>query len=343
MQDAGLRHGDVVEVMSPAEILATLDERGMHEGLPFMPEMLKSCGHRFVVDRQASKICDTIGDLTSRSLPGTVLLEDLRCDGSAHDGCQAECRLFWKDAWLRRVASTKSLPVSPSDEGRSELVQLLISNTTRPVDSAEQVSPKYVCQATELVRASERLSTWDPAPYLREYTLGHVGLGRFLRVMARAAVQQTLNKLGLRPVTPLRGTRSRGVREPDLNLQPGELVRVKSKHELATVLTPDGKNRGLWFDREMLPFCGRTFAVRQRLSRFIEDRTGHMIELKTRSVTLESVVCSGERSVSRWFCSREIYPYWREAWLERVEGAVSDPDQPATSVGEVEAAGSRPV
>jgi hypothetical protein len=34
-----LRRGDLVEVNSPAEILATLDERGDLEGLPFMPEM----------------------------------------------------------------------------------------------------------------------------------------------------------------------------------------------------------------------------------------------------------------------------------------------------------------
>ena len=33
----------------------------------------------------------------------TVYLEDLRCDGSGHGGCQAGCRIYWKEAWLRRV------------------------------------------------------------------------------------------------------------------------------------------------------------------------------------------------------------------------------------------------
>jgi len=28
---------------------------------------------------------------------------------------------------------------------------------------------------------------------------------------------------------------------------------VKSKEEIAKTLTPDGRNKGLWFDREMLP------------------------------------------------------------------------------------------
>jgi hypothetical protein len=55
------------------------------------------------------------------------------------------------------------------------------------------------------------------------------------------------------------------------------------------------------------------------VKRFIDDRTAEMIELKTDSVTLDGVACSGERSTSRWFCPRAIYPYWREAWLERAE------------------------
>src|SRR5260370_1542125 len=98
-----LRRDDVAEVRSAAEILQTLDENGMLEGLPFMPEMLPYIGKRFVVDKRAEKICDTINYYTSRRLPDTVLLENLRCDGSGHDGCQAECRGFSKEQWLRRV------------------------------------------------------------------------------------------------------------------------------------------------------------------------------------------------------------------------------------------------
>src|SRR5438876_843661 len=37
-----LRVGDVVEVRSQAEILATLDENGELESLPFMPELLRA-------------------------------------------------------------------------------------------------------------------------------------------------------------------------------------------------------------------------------------------------------------------------------------------------------------
>ena len=59
-----------------------------------------------------------------------------------------------------------------------------------------------------------------------------------------------------------------------------------------------GRNRGLWFDREMLPFCGGTYRVRQRVTRIIDEHDGRLLELNRDCVTLEGVVCSGERSTS---------------------------------------------
>jgi hypothetical protein len=132
MPDVGLRHGDVVEVKSAAEILSTLDEEGALDGLPFMPELAQYCGHCFVVDKRADKVCDTVHYTGSRRLPDAVLLVELRCDGSRHDGCQAECRPFWKEAWLRRV-ETATAPLSPrppDEQATAALLQLTRRSTT---------------------------------------------------------------------------------------------------------------------------------------------------------------------------------------------------------------------
>ena len=96
-------------------------------------------------------------------------------------------------------------------------------------------------------------------------------------------------------------------------------MQVKSREEIAATLEPEGRNRGLWFDREMMPYCGRHLpgaAAGESLRRTSAD--GRMIELKNDCVTLEGVVCSGDLSLRRWFCPRAIFPYWRECWLRRV-------------------------
>ena len=104
-----------------------------------------------------------------------------------------------------------------------------------------------------------------------------------------------------------------------LDLQPGDLVQVRSPTEIAATLDEDGFNRKLSFDREMLPYCGRTFRIKDRVRRIIDDTTGRMINIPKDCLILDGAVCSGERSAGRWFCPRQIYPYWREAWLRRVE------------------------
>jgi hypothetical protein len=97
------RAGQLVEVRSKEEILLTLDSNGRVQEMPFMPEMFRYCGRRFRVYKRAHKTCDFVNKTGIRKLPSAVHLEGLRCDGSAHGGCQAECMFFWKDAWLKRV------------------------------------------------------------------------------------------------------------------------------------------------------------------------------------------------------------------------------------------------
>jgi len=98
-----LRRGDLVEVRSSAEILQTLDADGTLDGLPFMPEMSRFCGKRFQVSRRAEKTCVDGDDIREFKNNDVIFLEELRCDGSAHDGCGRSCSIFWKTAWVKPV------------------------------------------------------------------------------------------------------------------------------------------------------------------------------------------------------------------------------------------------
>src|SRR5262245_32043784 len=100
-----LRVGELVEVRSAGEILATLDENGELDNLPFMPEMLQFCGKQLIVHKVAHKLCDTISATGLRWMNDAVHLMGARCDGQAHGGCQTGCSIYWKEAWLRPVTA----------------------------------------------------------------------------------------------------------------------------------------------------------------------------------------------------------------------------------------------
>src|SRR5215469_13651684 len=104
-----IKAGEIVEVRSAAEILATLDENARLDAMPFMPEMLKYCGKRFRVFKRAHRTCDNIGppghplQWSLRQTENAVHLTGVRCDGSEHGNCDAGCLIFWREAWLKRA------------------------------------------------------------------------------------------------------------------------------------------------------------------------------------------------------------------------------------------------
>jgi hypothetical protein len=99
-------------------------------------------------------------------------------------------------------------------------------------------------------------------------------------------------------------------------LQPGEWVAVKTKEEILATLDARGRNRGLTFEAEMLPYCGKCFRVLRRVERIIEEASGRMIQLSNSAIILEDVICA---SRYRRYCARASYMYWREIWLRRVD------------------------
>jgi hypothetical protein len=319
---------DVVELKGPAEILATLDETGSLEGVPFMPEMLGYFGRALAVDARLDRVCDTIEPIGVREVPDAVVLDDQRCDGTAHAGCQAQCRLFWKEAWLRPRNDTQATepngtPTTEQTDGAYEELERLVRRNTQ-TSSSTAAEPIYRCQATELRRGSNPLPWRDVSSLLRQVTRRNVGVLRFVRVMSRVGVISTGQKLGVvsrYPFMPPNPTGTPPATTEVRGLEPGDRVRVRSKEEIAATLDAGCKNRGLWFDREMLAYCGRTARVKVKVERFVNERTGRLVELKSDCYILDGVICSSDRSDGRWFCPRGIYAWWRECWLERVDVA----------------------
>jgi hypothetical protein len=321
-----LSPGEVVRVRTAPEIFATLDDRGALDGLPFMPEMLKYCGRTLSVTQRADKTC--AGDGVVRRMHNAVHLEGVRCDGSAHGGCQAACLMFWKEAWLERLENGSRPAARPLDEeDQSYASETLLPATRKQMETAAK-DPLYRCQATEIPSATEPLRFRQADQYVRD--LRNWSLRKILRglVIEVFNLWQVFSKKHLpKPLLIARGNTypfvigklNKGETPAgQLDLRPGDLVRIKSKDEIIATLDKTNRNRGLSFDGEMSNYCGRMARVRARVNRLIEESTGEMIDIKSDAIILEGVVCAADY---HRFCSRAIYPYWREIWLEKIDGS----------------------
>lgn len=306
-----LRAGELVEVRSLDEILATLDSRGELESLPFMPEMEALCGRHAQVFRRVDKIFDWITTNRLRRMRDTVILKDLRCDGCHHNGCQADCPILWKEAWLRR-ASTKEKAPFIQMSGSSARLDLRQFTTRIDVETSET---RFDCQLSRLPEATTPTRWNDPRNYLRELFSGNVGIGPFFTGIAIHLFNAVQRRCGGARFPLLSTSQSQKTPHAVKNLQPGELVRVKSKHEIEQTLDSQFKNRGLWFDEEMTRFCGGEYRVLARVTRQIDERSGKFLTFTTPCISLEGVTATGEY---REFAPLDERIYWREAWLERI-------------------------
>lgn len=302
-QDEGLARGDLVEVKTPDEITRTLDTHGALHDLPFMPEMLEYCGQRFRVSRRASTLCFSgTGSPRGFKVDDVVTLENVRCSGAAHGGCQKACVILWREAWLRNVTEAEPRPEVPM-RGLAQL------RARAKVSAGPRT---FYCQASELSKATYSLSR-------RERLARHVGglLAGNLNVVQAVRGLGTWLFWSVR--RKLLGVHARGAGASEaadsLDLKPGEWVQVKSLAKIAETLDERGHNRGLYFSPDMRRWCGRRCRVEGRLDKIIVDGTGRMRQLRN-TVRLEGSTCGcAYMGFGMAGCARCEVTYWREAWL----------------------------
>jgi hypothetical protein len=300
--------GDLVEIKSWAEISATLDERGCLEELPFMPEMVAMCGQRARVFRSLHRIFDYRKTRRMRQLEGAVLLAGVVCGGERHGGCEAACLTAWKSSWLRRVDQS----TTPRDFFAIEQPP---HSSPQPVFGTH--APHYSCQLTQLSAASKPIDGWSLIDTLRPLVSGNVAPAAFVVGWLTNLfndIQQWRRGAGY---PNFEATVNVGVPAEEQALKVGDSVVVRSSAEIRVTLNAQSLNRGLYFEPDMLKYCGQRIPVKAEVRRIIDIVTGEIRHMKTPAYLLDDVRFSGERQL---FNAQHEPLFWRAIWLRRDEG-----------------------
>jgi hypothetical protein len=341
-----LHAGDWVVVRSKDEILATLDANARLDALPFQPEMFAFCGRRMRVSKVAHKTCDTIQKTGGRRISNAVHLEGSRCSGAMHDGCQADCSIFWKEAWLRRADDSSAIPTTGS-----ACTEEIVYQATRASVGQSDADTIWICQTTALFEATTPLKWWDVRQYVRDVTTGNHSAWHMFKLLVDAGYRNLVslgvgyrflvgayNKFqkvrGGRPYPAVDAKIRAGQPTPTgtLDLRVGEWVEVKSAEEIGATITEQGFNRGMRFDPEMLKYSGNRYRVQMRIDRLINEQTGKMLTMKNPCIQLEDVYCRAECTPLRLGCPRASNTYWREIWLRRVDGLIATDREPSGTI-----------
>jgi hypothetical protein len=271
-------------------------------------------------------------------MAGAVFLDGIHCDGQAFGGCQMACSIIWKEAWLERASADRRDTAPEQAREIGALEELAQKSSQRVLPDNPKAEPIFICQATKLPEATKPLPWYSVNQYIIDHKSANIPLRTTLsRLLFKLYTPLVSSGVGLgatfrwlyNAVQWLRG----GVPFPvhfgrlrvggptptvDLGLNPGDLVRVKSIEQILETVDTNLSNRGMSFSSEMVPYCGKTFRVKQRLHRLVNEKTGRLTVLKNSCLILDGADCHGRFS-DPINCPRGLPPYWREIWLEKVE------------------------
>jgi len=181
-----------------------------------------------------------------------------------------------------------------------------------------------VCQAKRDSLASCSKRSLVPTRMLKlSWCLRNIGPFATLRLIWSRIVRfsHTKRSRGI----PGEQTGPMGSHQEILDLQPGELVEVKSEQEICETLDEHDRHRGLAWMPNMARFCGKEYKVYKRVSRVMLESNGQIRKVKN-TVLLDGVMCE-----NLYGCDRSCFHFWREAWLRRVESRVDRATQPGDS------------
>ncbi|MCK4790518.1 MAG: hypothetical protein KAV87_42675 [Desulfobacteraceae bacterium] len=334
-----LRIGTIVQVKREPEILATLDEHGAFDGLPFTCEMQEFCGGTYKVRMILNRI--HISGVGVRGIDDVVILEGVRCNGGAHGACGRACYLLFKGAWLNVLGKGK--PISNISRTSGDLIdepsfwkdgiQPCQGNGAALVKATKSLSSLNIRQYIHDLRVSTWKPRdiiwmllfllnrkWDARQPIWDLGMGNRSFGDLARMTFMVLGQTARWYLDSSWRATLRNAKSEPIVKPKipssqpLNLQPGELVKVKSREEILATLDSRENHKGLRFFGCMLNDCEKRLRVLSRVHSVVDEITGRQVKGIKNTVLLEDSICTG---ISYRGCPRLCFWLWREDWLKR--------------------------
>ncbi len=185
------------------------------------------------------------------------------------------------------------------------------------MDIRQETAGTNECQLNSLKNIAEGNARTPPATLMRHLKLAvrrrlTSRQDRILHQNVNVAIDWFCSRIGKNAPRA-----QRAVNAQQMALEAGDLVRVRSKEEIASTLNHLGQAKGCTFISDtMTPYCNTVHRVLKSMERFVDERDLRVKKCKG-LVLLEGVMCGGTTAFGR--CDRSCYIFWREEWLEKLE------------------------
>ncbi|NLF79484.1 MAG: glycosyltransferase family 4 protein [Chloroflexi bacterium] len=183
----------------------------------------------------------------------------------------------------------------------------------KPQPSREATINDPKCQLQSVSSLAESDLDTGPQPLLRRAKLA---LKRQLSPSTKRRLKQRVARWQTRLASARGNPPPEPVSLPRQNLNAGDLVRVRTREEIAATLNQWQEFKGCGFMEPMWDYCGTTQRVLKPVRQFLDERDYRMKACRG-IVLLENVTCNGLPEYGP--CDRGCFIFWREEWLKKLE------------------------
>ena len=110
VETLNIQAGELVEVRSKEEIIATLDKHNRNRGMLFDGEMLPYCGGIYRVLRRVDHIVDERSGKMMYMKSPCIILDGAICRSDYHRLCPRAIYPYWRENWLKRASNAPASP-----------------------------------------------------------------------------------------------------------------------------------------------------------------------------------------------------------------------------------------
>ncbi len=286
--------GDVVRVLPKEKIMGTVNPLGDVEGVLVSSQLWEHCGRKFVISKVVTHFFRS--DRMFKCLPMLYMLEGVVCSGevaSFHSHCDRNCSLLWSGQWLEKADHELGSSLANREDKNPGLVGKI-----NDLSEAHRV-----CQLSHL-------HVFGKTSHLDDILERVRGFIRYTKQSVWALISRLV------PRTAEPAETATQVKSGNVGIAAGELVKVKSRHQIESLLDESGKYKECTFQPEMYDYCGRPYRVLRQVDFFYDEVKQKLCKCKNLFI-LEGVLCTGRKRFYKDRCNLNCYPFWHKDWLER--------------------------
>lgn len=103
-----------------------------------------------------------------------------------------------------------------------------------------------------------------------------------------------------------------------IDICPGDIIVVRSRDEIQSMLDDREKYKGCFFIDEMYEHCEKQYKVLKEIKFFFDESKQKGCKCRN-TVILDGVVCSGRQRLYSSSCDRMCFFFWHTSWLKKVK------------------------